>query len=256
VNFIGLIYADDGVQQMMHHIFFWVFGLAHSLSWDYLPGVPQGEEAERRVSWKQKPIGAFFAKTLMGYKPRPSESTESLETIAVQVGEQKAELDAAEKGTVVQGDSDNALARRTSQSSLASARSRRSETDTLSPAFQDDGVPRAVSTEVEEAPVNPPTPPQPSSIVRFFRAISAIVTPITLTIAVALPIALVQPLKSLFVDTTSLGGPAWMGPDGKPPLAFILDTCSYHPLYNLELSLMLTVYLKLNSSAMSLYQWH
>jgi hypothetical protein len=214
---------------MVYHIFFWVFGLAHSLSWDYLPGVPQGEEAERRVSWKQKPIGGFFAKTLMGYKP------EKLETTTV--GERSPEDGPGTAVTVQRG---KALARRTSYLSVTSVRSQRpsSRTDGILPAFQNDGVPPAVLTEVEESPVDPPTPPQPSFIVRFFRAISVVVTPITLTIAVALPIALINPLKSLFVDTTSVGGPAWKGPDGKPPLAFILDTCSYHPLYNLDFSLM------------------
>jgi auxin efflux carrier family protein len=46
------------------HIVFWGLGAAHSLSWDFLPNVPQGEAAERRVSWKEKPIGGWIARVL------------------------------------------------------------------------------------------------------------------------------------------------------------------------------------------------
>lgn len=63
---------------------------------------------------------------------------------------------------------------------------------------------------------------------------------------------------SVFVDTTSVGasGPVWKGPDEKLPLAFILDTSSYHLLRILEPSLMLSVCLKVTSSTISLYKWH
>jgi len=44
---------------LIYHIFFWVCGLAHSLSWDYAPGVPQGEAANTRAPWREKPIGGF-----------------------------------------------------------------------------------------------------------------------------------------------------------------------------------------------------
>lgn len=205
---------------MVYHIFFWVFGLAHSLSWDYLPEVPQGEEAETRVPWKQKPLGSFFAKTLLGYKPQPS--SEKLEAPA---SASKSELDYTKDDTTVRGG--EVLARRTSHLSVTSVRSRRpsSGTGAILPAFRNDGAPPATLTEVEE-PVDAPIPSSPSFIVRFYRAVSVILTPITLTIVVALPISLVTPLKALFVDTASVGGPDWKGPDGKPPLAFVIDTCS------------------------------
>ena len=48
-----------------YHIVFWMLGTAHSLSWDYRPGVPQGEAAERRASWKEKPIGSFITRHVL-----------------------------------------------------------------------------------------------------------------------------------------------------------------------------------------------
>jgi len=55
-----------------------------------------------------------------------------------------------------------------------------------------------------------------------------VVTPISATVAISLLIALVGPLKALFVSLE--GGPSWNGPDGKPPLAFVIDTGSFTPL--------------------------
>lgn len=62
------------------------------------------------------------------------------------------------------------------------------------------------------------------TIARSLRPLKAIVTPVTVAIAISLPIALIQDLKALFVDVSSEGGPNWKGPDGKPPLSFIIDT--------------------------------
>jgi hypothetical protein len=54
-----------------------------------------------------------------------------------------------------------------------------------------------------------------------------VVTPISAIVAISLLIALVDPLKALFVDFE--GGPSWNGPDGKPPLAFVIDTGCFIP---------------------------
>ena len=64
----------------------------------------------------------------------------------------------------------------------------------------------------------------PHIISRIFQPIFAVINPVTIALLIALPIALIQPLKALFVDVSSLGGPAWKGPDGRPPLAFMIDT--------------------------------
>jgi hypothetical protein len=64
-----------------------------------------------------------------------------------------------------------------------------------------------------------------SSIWRsIWMAIRPMLTPATMGVIFSIPIALVQPLKALFVEV-----PGWTGtlihnaPDGKPPLAFFFD---------------------------------
>lgn len=58
----------------------------------------------------------------------------------------------------------------------------------------------------------------------IWMAVSPMLTPATMGVIFSIPIALVQPLKALFVDV-----PGWTGtlihnaPDGKPPLAFFFD---------------------------------
>lgn len=64
----------------------------------------------------------------------------------------------------------------------------------------------------------------PPKVLGALRPLAVVVTPVTVAIAVSLPIALVDQLKALFVDISDQGGPNWKGPDGKPPLAFVIDT--------------------------------
>ncbi|OBZ70358.1 Protein ECM3 [Grifola frondosa] len=110
-------------------------------------------------------------------------------------------------------DPDVQLARRTSRLSTSpSYRSRR-------PSF--------VPSPPQVASEHPPHLSFPQRMLRVFRPLTAIVTPITLTLAISLPMALIQPLKALFVDVSTTGGPDWKGPDGRPPLAFIIDTADF-----------------------------
>jgi len=71
-----------------------------------------------------------------------------------------------------------------------------------------------------------PMPSSDSRFKRFLRTLSMFFAPINLVICASLCIALVQPLKALFVDVSAEGGPSWKGPDGKPPLGFLIDTGS------------------------------
>ena len=61
-------------------------------------------------------------------------------------------------------------------------------------------------------------------IMRVLRPFSVIISPVTITLIISLPIALIAPLKALFVDISDQGGPVYTGPDGRPPLAFMIDT--------------------------------
>jgi hypothetical protein len=63
---------------------------------------------------------------------------------------------------------------------------------------------------------------------RVLRPLRAGANSITITLVVALVIAIVKELKALFVDVSHQGGPSWHGPDGRPPLAFVVDTGA-HP---------------------------
>jgi auxin efflux carrier family protein len=212
----------------VYHIFFWVVGVAYSLSWDYKPGVPQGEDAERRVSWKEKPIGGFISRRFLGYRPHLDTSREidekPAQTIDLAVVKSTTY---SPSSTIPVYEEGNELGCRISRQSARSFRSRRPSVPAagaILPAFQE----QATEEPLEQLDSDEPQPPSnsfvPPVIHRALRAVSVIVTPITMTIAVALPIALIQQLKALFVDTTAAGGPSWKGPDGRPPLAFILDT--------------------------------
>jgi auxin efflux carrier family protein len=206
-----------------YHLVFWVCGAAHSLSWDYLPGIPQGEDAERRYSWKEKPFGRLVARYVLRSRLVPSpnvdnrlkeenpsnlEKGEDKQSNPKSVSDKDSELLSAEPSLDVQ------LVRRMSRLSSASQQMQQAP---LTPKSEQSSV-----TETEdEIPFHAPIT---SLIMRSLRPLSTVLTPVTIAIAIALPIALVDDLKALFVDISSTGGPDWKGPDGKPPLAFIIDT--------------------------------
>lgn len=186
VSFIGIFIV-------VYNVIFFVCGLARSLAWDYAPGVPQGEEAEKRVPWREKPIGSMVYKHLLGKTPpQPHVISVSQEKVS--------DASEANTPTSIEGEkppSVQALPRPGSRSTILPIHSLPSPiAKTLSnPRFR-----------------------------RFLQALSFLFTPINLVIFGALCIALVQPLKALFVDVSAEGGPSWKGPDGKPPLGFLIDT--------------------------------
>ncbi|KAI0782582.1 auxin efflux carrier [Abortiporus biennis] len=218
-----------------YHLVFWVCGAAHSLSWDYLPGVPQGEDAERRLRWNQKPVGRFIANHILRQnipppftptcevtsddeKGKEHVTTENVE-VTNQFKESKMDLEK---------DPDIQLTRRTSHLSALSYRS---------------PIPQSSTSAAPALPPLPPSPAPPeeqpqdsSSRLSFFlppvlqkvlKHVSVLFGPVTTTLLISLPIALIQPLKALFVDVSSMGGPNWKGPDGRPPLAFVIDTAEF-----------------------------
>lgn len=231
-----------------YHLVFWVAGAAHSLSWDYLPGVPQGEEAERHVPWKEKPIGGWIHRRLGRKATLPSpdyvDSTEKNPDAFTEENEDKVDLPQIlepppveprmlEAGLHEELDPDIQLARRSSRVSTTTFRTRQpSITPLSSPSSVKPPTRLGVSSPLATEPPVPLPPPtgslsHPSSFKRFLRVLrplSVVVTPITVTIAISLPIALIQDLKALFVDVSADGGPDWHGPDGRPPLAFVIDT--------------------------------
>ena len=177
---------------LTYHIFFWVCGLAHSLSWDYAPDVPQGEAANTRVSWREKPIGGFIWRHILkradyknGSQGPKSAGSPCHPRVQIELGIQRTPIKTV---------------RRTPRCSACSSQACQA---TLP-------VPALTQPEV------------PSLSKRVLAAIAVAVTPISVVVAISLLVALVDPLKGLFVDFE--GGPSWEGPDGKPPLAFVIDT--------------------------------
>ncbi|KAI0651194.1 auxin efflux carrier [Trametes meyenii] len=293
---LGVSYVS--IFSVCYHITFWVLGAAHSLSWDYLSDVPQGEEAERHVSWKEKPIGRLIARYILrlpitppppltiDYVRKDEESYSEKETKVESVETPEAPAEERPKVIVSEepiSDSDIQLARRTSRlSAVSTFRSRRLSDSALSSSIRVT-VPQsplrvtipasslrapAPSTPLRAGPpqnsplrvVSVPSPIQPtlsdsSTVVVkgadpvqskarhwlsvVFSPLSALLTPVTLAIAVALPIALIQPLKALFVDVSDQGGPNWHGPDGRPPLVFVMDTAQFIDTIAVPLALIL-----------------
>ena len=196
---------------LVYHIFFWVCGLAHSLSWDYAPGVPQGDAAKIRVPWGEKPIGGFIRRHVLKMKYDEDEGRRSRSS------DSHAQIELATRNSPrARGEQDVSIevSRRTPHSSVRLSQN--------SPAQ---------SQHDHESRATPPPPTQPGATSRSGRvlaAIAVVVTPISAIVAVSLLIALVDPLKALFVSFE--GGPSWKGPDGKPPLAFVIDTGFSVPL--------------------------
>ncbi|KIP06170.1 hypothetical protein PHLGIDRAFT_128453 [Phlebiopsis gigantea 11061_1 CR5-6] len=216
---------------LSYNIVFWVLGAANSLAWDYLPGVPQGEEAERRYTWQEKPLGSLFARYILKQSVAAKEPSLSRSACpSPTFGDEKekdpeAALVVPEptlNGDAEVADPDVQLVRRTTHMSHHSRR--------------DPGLPlsHADSAVLDSESSSATVPAEgharlrlPTVLSRSLRPLSALLHPVTIAMVISLPIALVQPLKALFVDVSSTGGPDWKGPDGKPPLAFIIDTANF-----------------------------
>ncbi|KAI0632968.1 auxin efflux carrier [Trametes polyzona] len=292
---LGVSYVS--IFTVCYHVCFWVGGGAHSLSWDYLPGVPQGEEAERHVSWKEKPIGRLIARYVLRLPSAPpapptidyvkkdeedpyneKESKASIETLEAPAPDipkvvVTEELDA---------DSDIQLTRRTSRISAVSNFRSRKLPGSVPPTPVRVTVPSSpLRVTIPASALRPSAPtsplrsgPPPSSPLRaavvaspirptqsviadipvkaspkpskarhwlaiVFGPLRALLKPVTIAIGVSLPVALINPLKALFVDMSNLGGPIWHGPDGRPPLVFVMDAAQFIDTIAVPLALIL-----------------
>jgi auxin efflux carrier family protein len=151
---------------------------------------------------------------------------------------------------VEDNDPEVSLARQVTHLSARSFRSRRASGRRPSSSRPGVCTPQpAASLQAPRSPAAPLTPSQtsrpPSSRVPFLSGVlktvaplRVVITPITLTIAVSLPIALITPLKALFVDvsdvTDKYSRGSWRGPDGKPVLNFVIDTGESLMGYNIS----------------------
>lgn len=207
---------------LIYHIFFWVCGIAHSLSWDYAPGVPQGEAANVRVSWREKPICGFIWRHLPKITNREDDGRDSKYEDAQTHLPAQVELASHHSSRVQDEEASIEIVQRTPPPSAHS--NQRSPAQSHHESGLQTTPPRSVLTQ----------PRVPSRSRRVLAAIMVVVTPVSAIVALSLLIALVDPLKALFV--TFDGGPSWRGPDGKPPLAFVIDTGTFPRLPLAKLS--------------------
>ena len=197
---------------LTYHVFFWVCGLAHSLSWDYAPGVPQGEAANIRVSWREKPIGGFIWRQMLKVAGRESEGRGPKSVDSQSHPHVQTELGVRHPPQALDEEATIEVVRRTPRCSVSSSPHQGFSDQSHRACESQATLPASTPTRLEV-----PSPPR-----RVFAAIAVVVTPISVIVATSLFIALLDPLKALFIQFE--GGPLWEGPDGKPPLAFVIDT--------------------------------
>lgn len=201
---------------------FWVSGAAHSISWDYLPHIPQGEAAERKFPWKEKPVGSWFYREVLKRDTIvTSNETRNEQNIEKMHIENDRGMSSCNSQNQLEGQSSGTL----KISEALSGTKTESTADVV-----------AMAPETDEALSTPYENPRLGIFRRLFQSLSrlrqvlsVLLSPITIVLIISIPIALVQPLKALFVDTTAQGGPDWKGPDGRPPLFFIIDTGKSFP---------------------------
>ncbi|KAK0204281.1 auxin efflux carrier [Desarmillaria ectypa] len=254
---LGVSYVSVFI--LAYNIIMWIGGAANTLAWDYAPGVPQGDEANVHVGWREKPIAAFLLRLRAKRLARPENSDCEMAD-----GEKEADL-GKEKELLVtmekqlesdlgemETDPEIQLARRTSRLSTNSPRPRRPSAgvstrpragsllpapnashsslkelpDTAvqglkTPSVTDRQEPELVG-EAEEEKLGRLASLFPPFLRRTFKPVSSLFTPITMSMYIAIPVSLIPQLKALFVEVD--GGPYYHGPDGNPPLTFIINT--------------------------------
>ncbi|KAJ3967306.1 auxin efflux carrier [Lentinula raphanica] len=234
-----------------------------SLQWDYLPNVPQGEDANRRVPWNEKPIGGLVYRLLCSRSPNSDGSSRNTprklfggkknfasgideEHKSIPEDEEKCDnMDVSpypntlEAGTAAayqqeqDVDPDVQLARRVSRLSTSS---RYQPLPVQRPSQFDSSMVSPIHSHNSSATALPLPDPEhtskyarylPTWLTRTLKSLSVIITPVTIALAISLPVSVIQPLKALFTDATASGGPDWTGPDGSPPLNFVMDTATF-----------------------------
>jgi auxin efflux carrier family protein len=174
------------------NIAFFPCGFGRSIAWDYLPRVPQGKDAEIRYSWREKPLSSRILKVLSftSKKKANSNSTSPRNSLSNAIN--------VEPGVREDNNGDEKAENRI---------------ETTSPTQT------VESHEEENCTLKQQIIHRSSYLLH-----TVILNPCTISLIISLPIALVPQLKALFVDISGSGGPNWKGPDGQPPLAFVINT--------------------------------
>ena len=182
-------------------------GAAYTLSWDYLPGIPQGEAAEFRVPWKEKPIGSYIYRHLGFLNMSASQERVGLEMNTNHEGPNTRH--------------ENTLIEPSSAEVEVVPRPPKAHPITKSSSYH---AAQGSKDEIVPVPTTSFNRSRHPRLKRLLIRIYAVLTPVTASLLLSLPVALVPQLKALFVDISDVGGPDWKSPDGRPPLGFLLDT--------------------------------
>ncbi|KAK0451927.1 hypothetical protein EV421DRAFT_1731698 [Armillaria borealis] len=222
---------------------------AKTLAWDYAPGVPQGDAANVRVGWREKPVAAFFLRVQAKLFARLKDNSDcekaddEKETkdkaLSIAMGKQP-ESDLEEMETDPEIQPAHKTLRLFANSFLSAAVSAHPCTGSILPAMNaphpplrelpDTAVQSSLVTDEQEfEPVEEEKERLgclaslfPPLLRRMFKPLSSLFTPIMMSMYIAIPISLIPQLKALFVEVDS--GPSYHGPDGNPPLTFIITT--------------------------------
>ncbi|KIY73826.1 auxin efflux carrier [Cylindrobasidium torrendii FP15055 ss-10] len=205
-----------------YNIVMWILGGAASLAWDFAPGVPQGEAALQRVSWREKPIARLFLKWRGGQAQKgAAEDCEKACDLKEESGAFSDVIDGElEKDPEIQ------LARRASH--LSSTASRRpsvgiSGRPTVLPNSKVADIPSPTTTDiVPQSRLDLALGPVGFKIVQILLSFFS---PVTTSMYISIVCALVPTLKALFVKSDA--GPSFIAPDGNPPLNFVTETAKF-----------------------------
>ncbi|KAK0239706.1 membrane transport protein-domain-containing protein [Armillaria nabsnona] len=205
--------------------------------------VPQGDEANVHVGWREKPIAAFFLRLRSKLNARPKNPNCEMADDEKDLGKEKVhsvvmgkqpESDLGEMETnpeiqLARRASNPPRPRRPSAAPNASQSFIKELPDAIvqsikSPSAKDQQEPE-LPEEVEEKPSRFASL-FPPFLRRTFKPLSSLFTPITISMYIPIPISLVPQLKALFVEVD--GGAYYHGPDGNPPLTFIINIGKFY----------------------------
>lgn len=176
------------------------------------------------VGWKEKPIGGWIARTFLGYVPTRREGWGRPDERADDEVVRESEAKGPAPG-ISPRDAEKALPG-SAAADLQSTDPEKSALNAGATARPPSLPPAASLRATRRAPL----------LARVLKPLRAALTPVTLSLIVSLPIALVPALKALFVPTP---GYTWRAPDARAPLAALLDTAAFLGAITVPLALVL-----------------
>ncbi|KAH9919673.1 uncharacterized protein B0H18DRAFT_1122322 [Fomitopsis serialis] len=178
-----------------------------------------GAEAERRCHWYEKPIGGFIARHVLRMKKARPAPAYTEKADAASVSEKGGKEKEKEKETIDDLEANMTAELHTGQPELGMVEEDHTSHGGRPICPSHPKIPPTFLLHSERASIHEQHPSSYfARLKKTLRPLSAAVTPITVSLSISLPIALITDLKALFVDTTDQGGPSWHGPDGNPPL--------------------------------------